>query len=295
MVLDSFYDNLQFVKRYSLHTISAYKSDLVQFTDYLKSGYEVEDPADVSQAMVRSWLASLIEAGQTHSSVNRKLSSVRAYFNYLLRLKKIKSNPVARLSTLKLPKRLPVSASKAEMQKVFHPEKKSDVNDFNLSRDMLIMELLYSTGIRLSELINLKISDIDRSTSTLRVKGKGNKQRIIPVAPLLIHLVDDYLKEREKVVKPNISEIIITNKGKKAYSVFIYRTVTKYLGEAGVRGRKSPHVLRHTFATHMLNEGADLNAIKELLGHASLAATQVYTHVSVEKLKSIYKSAHPRA
>lgn len=295
MILNSFYDNLQFVKRYSLHTISAYKSDLGQFVDYLKSGYEIENPVDVSQSMIRSWLASLIEAGQTQSSVNRKLSAVRAYFQYMVRLGKLKTNPASRLNTLKLPKRLPVSASKAEMQKVVHSADASGKVGFGVHRDLLLMELLYSTGIRLSELINLKISDLDHSGLTIRVKGKGNKQRIIPVAPALVSLVDDYLREREKVVQAGVSEIIVTDKGKKTYSMFIYRTVTRYLGEAGVRGRKSPHVLRHTFATHMLNEGADLNAIKELLGHASLAATQVYTHVSVEKLKSIYKLAHPRA
>jgi integrase/recombinase XerC len=191
--------------------------------------------------------------------------------------------------------RLPVSATKAEMQKVLHPETDSSPIAFDVRRDLLILELFYSTGIRLSELINLRLSDINRSSLTIKVTGKRNKQRIIPVTVQLLHIIDEYLKERETIVKTGIPEIIVTDKGKKAYSVFIYRRVTRYLGEAGVRGRKSPHVLRHTFATHMLNEGADLNAIKELLGHSSLAATQVYTHVSVEKLKSIYKLAHPRA
>jgi integrase/recombinase XerC len=293
MVLEPFFNNLQFVKRYSFHTISAYKSDLHQFAEYLKTVYEIEGAKEVSQAVVRSWLASLIDSGHSHRSVNRKLSSVKAYFNFLVREGQLSSNVAARVSTLKIPRHLPVSASKSEMQQVFHGNLKD--GSFKSKRDLLILELLYSTGIRLSELINLKISDVDRSLMSIKVTGKRNKQRIIPITGPLVDCIDAYLLARESVVNAGVSEIIITDKGKKAYSVFIYRTVTKYLGEAGVKGRKSPHVLRHTFATHMLNEGADLNAIKELLGHASLAATQVYTHVSVEKLKSIYKLAHPRA
>jgi integrase/recombinase XerC len=295
MTLDSFYDNLHFVKRYSAHTLSAYKSDLDQFDSYLKSSYEIEYADEVTQAVIRSWLASMVDSGHSHRSINRKLSAIKAYFNFLIRESKLQSNPAARIVSLKVPKRLPVSASKAEMKKVLHPESNSSPIAFDLRRDLLILELFYSTGIRLSELINLKLSDINRSTRTIKVTGKRNKQRIIPVTIQLLNIIDEYLKERENVADSDTPEIIVTDKGKKAYSVFIYRRVTHYLGEAGVRGRKSPHILRHTFATHMLNEGADLNAIKELLGHASLAATQVYTHVSVEKLKSIYKLAHPRA
>lgn len=295
MTLDSFYHNLHLVKRYSAHTVSAYKSDLNQFDSYLKSSYEIENAEEVTQAVIRSWLASMVDSGHSHRSINRKLSAIKAYFNFLIRESKLQSNPAVRIVSLKVPKRLPVSASKAEMQKVLYPESNTSPIAFDLRRDLLILELFYSTGIRLSELINLKLSDINRSAMTIKVTGKRNKQRIIPVTIELLHIIDEYLKERENVAEAGTPEIIVTDKGKKAYSVFIYRRVTHYLGEAGVRGRKSPHILRHTFATHMLNEGADLNAIKELLGHASLAATQVYTHVSVEKLKSIYKLAHPRA
>ena len=293
MVQSSFFDNLQFVKRYSAHTIRAYRADLEQFGGYLKSVYEIESPQEVSQSIVRSWLASLIDSGLSHRSVNRKLSSIKAYFNFLVREGQLKTNAAVRVHALKIPQNLPVAASKAEMRKILQPV--SDDLSFSQRRDLLILELLYSTGIRLSELINLKISDVDRPVMTIKVTGKGNKQRHIPITKPLISRIDEYLPEREKVVNEGVSEIIVTDKGKKAYSVFIYRVVTKHLGASGMKGRKSPHVLRHTFATHMLNEGADLNAIKELLGHASLAATQVYTHVSVEKLKSIYKLAHPRA
>jgi integrase/recombinase XerC len=168
-------------------------------------------------------------------------------------------------------------------------------DDFGIRRDLLVIEILYNTGIRLSELINLRLQDVDRGSMTIKVTGKRNKQRIIPVTRQLVGLIDDYLKIRESLVKAGVREIIVTDQGKKTYPVFIYRKVKHYLTIAGVRGVKSPHLLRHTFATHMLNEGADLNAIKEILGHASLAATQVYTHNSIEKLKSIYKLAHPRA
>ena len=293
MVQSYFFDNLQFVKRYSAHTIRAYRADLGQFDEYLKSEYEIESPQEVSQSIVRSWLASLIDSGLSHRTVNRKLSSIKAYFNFLVREGHLKTNSAVRVHTLKIPQNLPVSASKTEMRNILEPV--SDEINFAQSRDLLIIDLLYSTGIRLSELINLKVSDVDRQLMTIKVTGKGNKQRHIPITQQMILRIDEYLPGREEVVTEGVSEIIITDRGKKAYSVFIYRVVTKHLGASGMKGRKSPHVLRHTFATHMLNEGADLNAIKELLGHASLAATQVYTHVSVEKLKSIYKLAHPRA
>ena len=293
MVQSYFFDNLQFVKRYSAHTIRAYRADLEQFSEYLKLGYEIESPQEVSQAIVRSWLASLVDSGLSHRTINRKLSSIKAYFNFLVREGHLKTNAAVRVHSLKVPQNLPVSASKTEMRNILEPVS-GDLN-FTQRRDLLIIELLYSTGIRLSELINLKISDVDRSLMTIKVTGKGNKQRHIPITRQMILRIDEYLPERQKVVDQGVQEIIVTDRGKKAYSVFIYRVVTKHLGASGMKGRKSPHVLRHTFATHMLNEGADLNAIKELLGHASLAATQVYTHVSVEKLKSIYKLAHPRA
>ncbi len=293
MVQSSFFDNLLYVKRYSAHTIRAYRADLEQFAEYLKLGYEIESPQEVSQAIVRSWLASLVDSGLSHRTINRKLSSIKAYFNFLVREGHIKTNAAVRVHALKIPQNLPVSASKTEMRNILEPVS-GDLN-FTKRRDLLIIELLYSTGIRLSELINLKISDVDRSLMSIKVTGKGNKQRHIPITKQMLLCIDEYLPEREKVVDQGVQEIIVTDRGKTSYSVFIYRVVTKHLGASGMKGRKSPHVLRHTFATHMLNEGADLNAIKELLGHASLAATQVYTHVSVEKLKSIYKLAHPRA
>ncbi|MFH1120894.1 MAG: tyrosine-type recombinase/integrase [Bacteroidota bacterium] len=293
MIRDSFYQHIQLGKRYSAHTVAAYKSDLTQFGDFISTTYGISSDLEVSYSMIRSWLATLIDNGLTSRSVNRKLSSLKAYFRYLNKEGLRADNPVSKAGSLTIPSRLPVFASVSEMESALRAGEADD--SFGMRRDMLVLEILYCTGIRLSELLNLKLQHVDRSALTIKVTGKRNKQRIIPVTRQLVKLIDDYLSVREMVVKQNVSEIIVTDQGKKAYPVFIYRKVKHYLTLAGVRGVKSPHVLRHTFATHMLNEGADLNAIKEILGHASLAATQVYTHNSIEKLKSIYKLAHPRA
>lgn len=293
MIKDSFYQYIQLGKRYSAHTVAAYKSDLAQFGEYISSSYGISSDSEITYSMIRSWLASLIDSGLSSRSVNRKLSTLKAYFRYLLREGLINSNPVSKAVSLSIPSRLPVFASVAEMESVFHSNNAGD--SFSMRRDLLVVEILYCTGIRLSELINLRLQDVDRSAMTIKVTGKRNKQRIIPVTRQLIKLIDEYQLSRAEIVNPGTLEIIVTDQGKKAYPVFIYRKVKHYLTLAGVKGVKSPHVLRHTFATHMLNEGADLNAIKEILGHASLAATQVYTHNSIEKLKSIYKLAHPRA
>lgn len=293
MIRDSFYQYIQSEKRYSIHTVAAYKSDLGQFGDYLAATYGISADTDVSYSMVRSWLASLIDDGLTSRSVNRKLSTLKAYFRFLMKEGLISSNPVSKAVSLSIPSRLPAFASVSEMESILYTHKVDE--DFGIRRDLLVIEILYNTGIRLSELINLRLQDVDRGSMTIKVTGKRNKQRIIPVTNQLTSLIDEYLKMREPLVKAGVREIIVTDQGKKAYPVFIYRKVKHYLTIAGVRGVKSPHLLRHTFATHMLNEGADLNAIKEILGHASLAATQVYTHNSIEKLKSIYKLAHPRA
>lgn len=294
MTLASFYHTLKFEKRCSPHTVNAYQTDIEQFVEYISSQYALSSPDEATQAIVRSWLAQLVDNGLSSRSINRKLSALKAYYNHQLRLGEMKTNPATRVNTLKIPKRLPVSVSKAEIHTALYSQDEHET-DFSIRRDHLILELLYGTGIRLSELTGLKISDVDFGSQTIKVTGKRNKQRIVPIGNKLVEVIQAYLEERNKHAEAGAEEIILTDKGKKAYSVFIYRIVTRYLGAAGVKGRKSPHVLRHTFATHMLNAGADLNAIKELLGHASLAATQVYTHVSVEKLKSIYKQAHPRA
>lgn len=293
MIRPQFYQYIQLEKRYSVNTVEAYKSDLTQFEGFIAERYGIEQDIEVTYAMIRSWLAALIDQGISARSVNRKLSSLKAYYRYLLKESLISQNPLKKAFSLNTPSRLPQFASVSEMERAL--EHNAQANTFEVSRDLLILEVFYCTGIRLSELINLRLSDVDYSACTIKVTGKRNKQRVIPVTKELLKLINDYLILRSVVVSGGVQEIFVTNQGKKAYPVFIYRKVNYYLSRAGLSGVKSPHVLRHTFATHMLNEGADLNAIKELLGHSSLAATQVYTHLSVEKLKSIYKLAHPRA
>lgn len=293
MIRESFFDHLLYEKRYSSHTIEAYKCDLQQFEDYLNRIYETVDDREVIYPMVRSWLASLIEGGVSPRSVNRKLSSLKTYFKYLLRLGLIETNPVRSSVSLKIPERLPSFATKKEMSQAL--SQAGNDNTFSSQRDLIVLELFYSTGMRLAELEHLQEKDIDFYSKTIKVTGKRNKQRIIPVTDVLLRKIREYLSLREVVVLPEVPELIINDKGYKAGRHFIYRMVKDYLTRAGVTGSKSPHVLRHTFATLMLNEGADLNAIKEILGHSSLASTQVYTHTNVEKLKSIYNQAHPWA
>lgn len=293
MIRESFFDHLLYEKRYSSHTIEAYKCDLQQFEDYLKRTYETDDDRQVIYLMVRSWLASLIESGVSPRSVNRKLSSLKTYFKYLLRLGIIETNPVRSSVSLKIPERLPSFATKREMEVVLS-QAGSDLS-FPARRDLTVLELFYSTGMRLAELEQLRENDIDFYTKTIKVTGKRNKQRIIPVTDVLLKRISEYISLRKEIVMPGVQELFINDKGEKAGRAFIYMMVKEYLTRAGVTGSKSPHVLRHTFATLMLNEGADLNAIKELLGHSSLASTQVYTHTNVEKLKSIYNQAHPWA
>lgn len=293
MIRESFFDHLLYEKRYSSHTIEAYKCDLQQFEDYLKRTYETDDDRQVIYLMVRSWLASLIESGVSPRSVNRKLSSLKTYFKYLLRLGIIETNPVRSSVSLKIPERLPSFATKREMEVVLS-QAGSDLS-FPARRDLTVLELFYSTGMRLAELEQLKENDIDFYSKTIKVTGKRNKQRIIPVTDVLLKRISEYISLRKEIVMPGVQELFINDKGEKAGRAFIYMMVKEYLTRAGVTGSKSPHVLRHTFATLMLNEGADLNAIKELLGHSSLASTQVYTHTNVEKLKSIYNQAHPWA
>lgn len=290
MIRESFFDHLFFEKRYSSHTVQAYRCDLSQFENYLNNVYEITQDDLVTYPIVRSWLASLIDAGISPRSVNRKLSSVKSYYKYLLRLGLISSSPVRFSSSLKTPDNLPSFATKKEMARAL--SLLQEENTFSGKRDFLVLEIFYGTGMRLAELERLTIKDIDFSLQTIKVIGKRNKQRIIPVSALLLDQIKAYLSMREGVALSGVQELIINDDGNKANRAHFYNLVKKYLTLAGVTGKKSPHVLRHTFATVMLNEGADLNAIKEILGHSSLASTQVYTHTNIEKLKTIYKQAH---
>jgi len=290
IVREGFIQYIKFEKRYSPHTVTAYGSDLDQFFLYLSSRYGITDPAEVSPAMVRSWLVELMEKGDTPRTVNRKLTTLKSFFRYLVRNGAITSNPMARVISPKTSKRLPVFVEKEKMELVF-----SDIDfgrGYGALRDRLIMELFYATGMRLSELVNLKEADIDTGNNTIKVLGKRNKERLIPFGKSVKELLDVYLSEKRKFES---EYLFLTEKGKKVYPRMVHRIVTGILAQVTTLEKKSPHVLRHTFATHLLNNGAELNAVKELLGHANLAATQVYTHNTIEKLKKVYKQAHPRA
>lgn len=279
-------------KRYSRHTLTSYKNDLDQFSSYLKSHYQIENPAEANYGLIRDWVITLMESGISPKSVNRKLATLRSYYKFLLRKGNIAKDPMLKVKAPKVKKSLPVFVEEESMHKLLDQLEFKD--DFSGIRDKLVLELLYGTGIRLSELINLADSDVNISSRTIKVLGKGNKQRIIPLNQTLSEIIYIY-KERKQSEMGAVNNFIVTDKGEKTYPMFIYRLVTSYLKEVTSLEKKSPHVLRHTFATHLLNKGADLNAIKDLLGHSSLAATQVYTHNSIEKLKAIFDQAHPRS
>lgn len=289
MFLERFVNYLQYEKRYSAHTITAYRNDLGQYLGFLSGLGLTFDAATHFQ--VRSWMVDLLDRGSDPKTINRKLSSLRTFYKFLVREKLAAHDPSARVRAPGVPKRLPVVVEEAKINVLLD----STVFDegFPGLRDRVVLELLFGTGMRLSELIGLRDADINKYERLIRVMGKGGKERLVPVHHSLMQLLVRYLDEKRRVSAS--SAVIVTNSGEAAYPKLVYRIVNRFLGLISTRSRKSPHVLRHTFATALLNNGADLNAIKELLGHASLAATQVYTHNSVERLKSIYKQAHPKA
>ncbi len=292
MVPQNFLHYIKFEKRFSLHTCTAYQSDLSQFLLFIEKSYQVSDLKSVSHQLIRSWVASLMENKISARSINRKLTALKTCYKFLLKGGEIKVNPMIKVISPKISKKLPAFVDKKSMNTML-----DNINfgsNFIGLRDQMILEMFYSTGMRLSELMNLKMGNVDGYSNTIKVLGKRNKERLIPFSPSLKVLINSYIIERGKLGLEN-EYFFISEKNKKLYEKQIYRIVNHYLGSATTANKKSPHVLRHTFATHMLNNGADLNSIKELLGHANLSATQVYTHNSFEKLKTIYKQAHPRA
>jgi integrase/recombinase XerC len=289
-MIDAFLDFLQHEKRSSGNTITSYKTDLDQCSKYLLFQYECDNLVQASSVMLRSWIVSLMEEGLNPTSVNRKIATLRSFYGYLRRKKVVPSDPTKTLSALKMRKKLPAFVEEKAMEALFEPTEFTD--DFESLRDRCVLELLYGTGIRLSELIGLELSDLDLSGRTVRVFGKRSKERLVPITQSLVQLLTQYLAAR-----PNegSNSLILTDSGNPAYPVFVQRMVKKYLTNVTTLSQKSPHVLRHTYATHLLNRGADLNAIKELLGHSNLAATQIYTHNSIEKLKKTHEQAHPKS
>lgn len=283
---------IEFEKRYSPHTVVAYRNDLEQFSGYLLATYSISDIRDVTHSMIRSWLVHLMENKISPRSVNRKLTTLKSFYRFLIREGLVEQNPMRRIISPKSPKRLPAFIEQDKMARMF--DSKSGDGGYVAMRDTLILEIFYATGMRLSELVNLKETDIDFHNDTIKVLGKRNKERLIPFSNKLAVLLKDYLHEKEKTFGEN-PVLFLTGKGVKVYPRLVYQVVKDSLAEVSTSAKRSPHVLRHTFATHMLNNGAELNAVKELLGHASLSATQIYTHNTIEKLKSIYKQAHPKA
>jgi len=289
MFKNKFITYLSSEKRFSEHTIISYSTDLDQFLIFLSEEYQISNEiSDISFQIVRSWIASMLEKGMTPRSVNRKISSLKTYFKFLIREKVISESPMLKIVAPKSKKRLPVFIEENQIENLLN---EVDFDEgFIGERDKLIIELFYVTGIRLSELINIKIFDINFSNSLIKVLGKRNKERLIPLSINIVNELQNFVK------KYNLNNYLFTNlDGTKVYSKLVYRVVKKYIGKISSVNKKSPHILRHTFATHMLNNGADINAIKELLGHANLSATQIYTHNTIEKLKTVYKQAHPRA
>ena len=292
MPISEFVKYIQTEKRLSPHTLVAYKRDIEFFQAFIKSEFELSDFSKVTHQIVRSWLVHLKQQDISNRSINRKLSSLKAFYKYLLTNGKVSENPLAKVVAPKVGKRLPEFVEKEKVDTLLETESEFDHDDL---RDNLIIELLYFTGIRLSELIGIKLSDIDSTNQQVKVLGKRNKERIIPLSSEVLKNIADDLNVRNNLPVLETDHFLVTSKGKKLYPKLVYRIVNKRLGTVSTQDKKSPHVLRHTFATHLLNNGADLNAVKELLGHANLSATQIYTHNTFEKLKTIYKQAHPRA
>jgi len=291
-MLTLFLKYLQVEKGYSAHTVRSYGDDVRQF--FIFCGVETDTNFQFTARQVRAWLSSIISKGLSARSANRKLSSLRSYFRFLQREGFIKTNPVERVISPKSGKRLPVFVSEKEMKSLLSPDFFTD--DYTGFRDETIISLFYFTGLRLSELISLTVNSIDYASQTIKVKGKGNKERIIPLHPEILRLIKSYLDKRDDITKNNtVKSLFLTLQGKPLYPKLVYKIVNRHLSMVTTLEKKSPHVLRHTFATHLLNKGAELNAIKELLGHANLSATQIYTHSSFEKLKKAYNLAHPRA
>lgn len=293
-IITKYLSFLKLEKRYSPHTQVSYQNDLQQFAQYLELQYQVTDIQSVNSSMVRSWMAQNAFQNMKRTTLNRKLSSLKSFYRFALRHKFVDTNPLLKLSSLSKHRRLPVFLDQEAANNLL--DYKGFEANFQGIRDKLIIELLYLTGIRLSELCNLKNSDFNFHESTLKVEGKGSKQRLVPLLREFQQQFEEYSVEKNREFGILSHDyVFVTNKGTPVYPRFVYRKVRRHMGRITTLVKRSPHVLRHTFATHLLNNGAELNAIKEILGHSSLAATQVYTHNSIDKLKSVFKLAHPRA
>lgn len=293
MIFQPFVEYLQLEKKYSPHTVTAYLKDLEDFNGFASAEFQYAEIVDVNYSVVRSWIVSLVDSGISNRTVNRKISSLKTYYKFLLKTGQIEINPLAKHKALKTSKKIQVPFSEKEIGNVM--EMFGEENDFEGLRNRLIVELFYSTGIRRAELINIKVTDVSFAQKTLKVLGKRNKERIVPLLPTVLQSINDYLQQRSELGSiKDTDALFLTQKGVKIYETLVYRIINSYFSKASEKVKKSPHILRHSFATHLLNEGADINSVKELLGHSSLASTQVYTQNSIAKLKEVYKNSHPR-
>jgi len=291
--LKTFLNYLKLEKHYSEHTLIAYRADLLAFFDFAKAEFEINTPKEVTYAVVRSWIVSLSEAKISNRSINRKIASLKTYYKFLQKTGDIITSPLARHRSIKAKPLVQIPFSQQEINAVLDPL--TQATDFASLRDRLLVELFYSTGMRRSELINLKISDINQGEKVIKVLGKRNKERFIPVIESLEEVLRSYLEKRENSFSNcEAPYLLLTNKGVKMYNTLVYRIINNYFSAVSQKVKTSPHILRHTFATHLLNNGADLNSVKELLGHSSLASTQVYTHNSIAQLQKIHERSHPR-
>jgi len=293
MPFSEFISYLELEKKFSPHTVKAYKSDLNRFNEFVMDEFDGIPIKEVNYPIIRNWIVSLVDQKISNRSINRKISSLKTYFKFLQKTKQIEVNPLLKHKALKTSKKIQVPFSEKEIDEVLVFLNEED--DFEGVRNKLIVELFYSTGIRRSELVNLKLNDVSFTQDQIKVLGKRNKERLIPLLPSVIDTIKNYLELRDQLETiHDPTYLFLSGKGKKIYENLVYRVITNYFGRASEKVKKSPHILRHSFATHLLNEGADLKAVKELLGHSSLASTQVYTHNSIANLKKVYKNSHPR-
>jgi len=292
MLIISFLNYLSLEKKYSHHTVIAYKNDLNSFQIFCNNQYDSQNIVEVNYAQIRNWIVSLVKSNISNRTINRKVSSLKSFYKFLQKTKEIESNPLAKHKALKVPKQVQVPFSEKEILSVLNLL--DGEVDFESLRNKLMVEMFYSTGMRRSELINIKIKDIDFANETVKVLGKRNKERFIPLLKSIQKSLINYIEVRNEI-NTNESYLFITKIGKITYDTLVYRVINNYFSSVSSKVKKSPHIIRHSFATHLLNEGADLNSVKELLGHSSLASTQVYTHSSLGKLKEVYNQAHPRS
>ncbi|GLU42393.1 tyrosine-type recombinase/integrase [Allomuricauda sp. NBRC 101325] len=293
MSVNAFISYLRLEKKYSEHTIKAYQKDIDAFAHFCETQYDESSINHISYPLIRNWIVELSQSGVSNRTINRKISSLQAYYKFLLKIGEVTVSPLKKHKALKTEKKVEIPFSEKEMDALLVENPFED--DFEGVRDRLIIDLLYATGMRRAELVNLKLKDVDLANQTLKVLGKRNKERIIPILPVTRQSIEAYMVERSQLQNvQDASYLILTKDGLKIYETLVYRTINKYFSLVSPKVKKSPHILRHTFATHLLNRGADLNSVKELLGHSSLASTQVYTHNSIAELKKVHQNAHPR-